>query len=169
MKTPILLAATLAGIALTAAACGTTSSANGYGSSPASSPLSASPSPVPVAPGTAIVDVGQTSLGSVLVDKAGRTLYLFLADKGTSSACYGQCATYWPPLTTTDKPLVGTGANPSFLGTSVRTDGTTMVTYNGHPLYYFIGDKKAGDVSGQGVNGFGALWFVVSPSGTQIG
>lgn len=103
--------------------------------SPTSSRVSASRSPVPVAPGTTIVDVGQTSLGSVLVDKAGRTLYLFLADKGTSA----------------------------------RTDGTTMVTYNGHPLYYFIGDKKAGDVSGQGVNGFGALWFVVSPSGTQIG
>jgi predicted lipoprotein with Yx(FWY)xxD motif len=160
MKTPITLAGALSGLALAATACGS------YGSSYGSS--AGSPPPAPVTAGTAVVDVGQTSLGPILVDKAGRTLYLFLADAGSSSSCYGQCVAYWPPLTTTDKPLVGTGASPALVGTLKRTDGTTMVTYNGHPLYYFVGDKQAGDVKGQGIDGFGGPWYVVSPSGMQV-
>ena len=114
------------------------------------------------------MNVGQTSLGPVLVDKAGRTLYLFRADTGTSSTCYGQCAIYWPPLTTTGAPVVGMGANAALLGTSKRTDGATIVTYNGHPLYYFISDKQAGDVKGQGVDGFGGLWYVLGPNGSAV-
>jgi predicted lipoprotein with Yx(FWY)xxD motif len=170
MKTLIGLAGALAGLALAATACGTSGSTYG---SPAVSPSQAptvtgSPSPAPVAPGQAIVDLGQTSLGNVLVDKSGRTLYLFVADTGTSSTCYGPCATYWPPLTTTGIPVVGVGANASLLGTSKRTDGTTMVTYNGHPLYYFSSDNQAGDVKGQGVNGFGGPWYVLGASGNAI-
>jgi predicted lipoprotein with Yx(FWY)xxD motif len=174
MKTPIALAGALAGLALSATACGTTGSTDSspYGSSagsPSAAPVAvASPSPAPVDAAQAVVDVGQTSLGQVLVDKAGRTLYLFVADSGASSNCYGQCASYWPPLTTTGKPIVGLGANPTLIGTSQRTDGTTMVTYNGHPLYYFVSDQKAGDVKGQGINGFGGPWYVVSPSGALV-
>jgi predicted lipoprotein with Yx(FWY)xxD motif len=96
------------------------------------------------------------------------TLYLFVADTGTTSNCYTSCATIWPPVLTTGAPQAGAGANASLLGTTTRTDGKIEVTYAGHPLYYFVQDKAAGDTTGQGVNGFGGLWWVVSPSGAAI-
>ena len=110
-----------------------------------------------------------SKLGKILVDGSGRTLYVFLADKGTSSTCYGQCATYWPPLLTNGAPQAGTGVTGSLLGTTTRTDGTTEVTYGGHPLYYVVTDHNPGDATGQGVNNFGAVWNVVGPDGKQIG
>jgi predicted lipoprotein with Yx(FWY)xxD motif len=113
--------------------------------------------------------VTNTRLGTILVDGTGRTVYLFLADKGTASVCYGKCAVYWPPVLTAGTPQAGGSVNSSLLGTTKRSDGTTEVTYDGHPLYYFISDKARGDVTGQGVNGFGGLWYVVAPSGVQIG
>jgi len=115
----------------------------------------------------ATVGVANSSLGSILVDSSGRTLYLFKADVGTNSACAGACATAWPPLLATDKPTVGTGLTASKLGTITRPGGNRQVTYNGHPLYLFIKDKKPGDVNGQGVTAFGAAWFALSPSGNQ--
>ncbi len=131
------------------------------------SPASASPPPgVPAA----MVAVAQNArLGQILVDGNGRTLYLFEADKSTTSTCYGACATYWPPLLTGGSPQAGTGANLSLLGTTKRNDGTTEVTYAGHPLYYVVTDHNPGDATGQGVNNFGALWDVVGPDGNQIG
>ena len=108
------------------------------------------------------------SLGKILVDGNGRTVYLFVADTGTASTCYTSCATIWPPVLTAGAPKAGAGAQGSLLGTTARTDGTTEVTYAGHPLYYFIKDKKPGDTTGQGVNGFGALWWVLSPSGVAM-
>jgi len=107
-------------------------------------------------------------LGAILVDGSGKTVYLFVADKGTVSSCYTSCATIWPPMLTTGAPQAGTGAKASLLGTTTRTDGKVEVTYAGHPLYYFIQDKKAGDATGQGINGFGGLWWVVSPAGAAI-
>ena len=107
-------------------------------------------------------------LGQILVDGEGKTVYLFVADKGTASTCYTSCATIWPPVLTTGAPQAGTGAQASLLGTTTRTDGKVEVTYAGHPLYYFIQDKKAGDTTGQGVNGFGGLWWVLSPSGAAM-
>jgi predicted lipoprotein with Yx(FWY)xxD motif len=104
-------------------------------------------------------------LGQILVDDKGMTLYLFVKDTGTSSTCYDQCAKFWPPVLTTGTPQAGTGANQSLLGTTTRTDGKVEVTYAGHPLYYFLSDKAPGDITGQGVNGFGDLWWVVTPSG----
>jgi predicted lipoprotein with Yx(FWY)xxD motif len=129
-----------------------------------------SSSPAPVAAPTATVALAHNEkLGSILVDGNGRTLYLFEADKGTSSTCYGQCADYWPPLLTSGAPQAGAGVNASLLGTTMRTDGKTEVTYGGHPLYYVVTDHNPGDVTGQGVNNFGAPWDVVGPDGKQIG
>jgi predicted lipoprotein with Yx(FWY)xxD motif len=121
-----------------------------------------------MSPATVAV-AGNSKLGQLLVDGSGRTLYLFEADKGTSSTCYGQCAAYWPPLLTNGAPMAGTGANTSLLGTTTRTDGTVEVTYGGHPLYYVVTDHNPGDATGQGVNNFGAPWDVVGPDGKQIG
>jgi predicted lipoprotein with Yx(FWY)xxD motif len=107
-------------------------------------------------------------LGQILVDDKGMTLYLFVADTGTASTCYTTCATIWPPVLTTGAPQPRTGAQASLLGTATRTDGKVEVTYAGHPLYYFVQDKAAGDITGQGINGFGGLWWVLSPAGAAI-
>jgi predicted lipoprotein with Yx(FWY)xxD motif len=110
----------------------------------------------------------QGNLGKILVDSQGRTVYLFKKDSGTKSTCSGACATAWPPLRTSAKPTVGSGASASKISTTARSDGMSQVTYNGHPLYRFGGDRKAGQANGQGLNAFGASWFVVSPAGNQI-
>ena len=116
----------------------------------------------------ATVRVKKTNLGKILVDSKGRTLYLFLADTGTTSTCSDACAANWPPLQVNGTPKVGKGAKASLAGTTQRSDGTSQVTYNGHPLYRFVGDRKAGQTTGQGVNAFGAQWFVLSPAGKSI-
>jgi predicted lipoprotein with Yx(FWY)xxD motif len=148
--------------ALAVAGCGGDNDNNASGST-------APPAPTKTASGqAATVGVGKTSLGRILVDSQGRTLYLFQADTSTKSMCSGACAGQWPPLVRVAKPTVGSGANASMIGTSKRSGGARQVTYNGHPLYRFSGDQSAGDVNGQGINAFGALWYVVSPAGNQI-
>ncbi len=136
----------------------------GCGSSDGSSTASAK------APGgsSATVSVANTGLGKILVDSQGKTLYLFKQDSGTKSTCSGGCATAWPPLRASGKPTAGGGAKASLLGTTPRSDGKPQVTYNGHPLYGYQGDSKAGDTNGQAVNGFGAPWYVLSPAGNEI-
>ena len=116
----------------------------------------------------ATVKVAHTGLGKILVDSKGRTLYLFKHDSGKKSRCFGECAVDWPPLRASGKPTAGSGARASMLGTTKRSDGKPQVTYNGHPLYRFEGDKTPGDTNGQGINAFGGLWWVVSSSGKQI-
>jgi predicted lipoprotein with Yx(FWY)xxD motif len=116
----------------------------------------------------AIVGVKRSGLGNVLVDAKGRTLYLFEADKTTKSTCYGACAGVWPPLSAAGAPKAGTHVVASELGTTRRTDGTTEVTYHGHPLYYYAGDAQPGDTKGQGLDQFGAAWYVLAPSGNKI-
>jgi predicted lipoprotein with Yx(FWY)xxD motif len=108
------------------------------------------------------------SLGTFLVDGKGMTLYLFEKDKGKKSKCYGQCAAAWPPVLTGAKPKAKGKARKSLLGTSKRRNGSKQVTYNGHPLYYFIQDSAPGDTNGQGSKAFGAGWYVVKPSGKKI-
>jgi len=115
----------------------------------------------------ATVRVANTKLGKVLVNSKGRTLYVFQADQGTTSACTDACATNWPPLENAT-PKAGKGAKASLVSTATRADGTTQVVYNGHPLYTFQADTKAGNTNGQGVTAFGGLWYVVSPAGNQI-
>ena len=122
----------------------------------------------PTSPATIGV-ANDAKLGQLLVDGAGRTLYLFEKDTGTNSTCYDSCAQYWPPLLTSGAPHAGSGVNGALLGTSKRTDGTVEVTYGGHPLYYVVTDHNPGDTTGQGVNNFGARWDVVGPDGKAIG
>jgi predicted lipoprotein with Yx(FWY)xxD motif len=115
------------------------------------------------------VGTRHTSLGTVLVDGRGRTLYLFERDKTKKSTCSGACAQNWPPLTTSGAATAGGGVNAHKLGTTKRSDGTTQVTYNGHPLYLFVIDQnKPGSTKGEGVDAFGAEWYVVGTNGKKI-
>jgi predicted lipoprotein with Yx(FWY)xxD motif len=114
------------------------------------------------------VKVEKTALGPILVDSKNRTLYMFAADKSGKSACYGSCATYWPPLAASSSHVIGTGVKAALLGTTKRTGGSLQITYAGHPLYTFVKDTKAGQTSGQGLNVSGGLWWVMSPTGAVI-
>jgi predicted lipoprotein with Yx(FWY)xxD motif len=118
--------------------------------------------------GRAKVVVARSALGRILVDSKGITLYDFVQDKGTTSTCYGACAALWPPLLTSGKPIAGPGVRAALLGTTKRKDGKLEVTYGGHPLYYFVTDRKPGQTTGQGINQFGAPWWVISPAGKEI-
>lgn len=176
----------LAALAIGAAACGGSSSygkkssAAGASSAPtASAPASSSDSggygnggsgggsASNAAATVAVAKSGE--LGQILVDGAGRSLYLFEKDKAKTSNCYGDCAKVWPPFTSSGPATPGTGAMSSLLGTTGRTDGSTQITYNGHPLYYYISDSdKAGSTAGEGLNQFGAEWYVLSPAGSKV-
>jgi predicted lipoprotein with Yx(FWY)xxD motif len=114
------------------------------------------------------VKARKTSLGMVLVDSKGHTLYLFEKDRSGKSACYGACAANWPAYLTTGKPTAATGIRSTMLGTVKRTDGKLQVTYNHHPLYHFKFDTKAGTTKGENANAFGAHWFAVSPKGVKV-
>jgi len=118
--------------------------------------------------GGAKVDLAKSRLGRILVDSKGITLYDFPPDKGTTSVCYGACAALWPPLITKGKPIAGPGVRASLLGTTKRKDGKLEVTYNGHPLYYFVSDRKPGQTTGQGVEQFGGPWWVITAAGKEI-
>jgi predicted lipoprotein with Yx(FWY)xxD motif len=112
------------------------------------------------------VDLGSTSLGQIVVDGAGMTLYMFDKDtQGGDSTCYDQCASAWPPLLTKGTPTAGAGVDASALGTVKRTDGTVQVTYHGWPLYHWAQDTAAGDVKGEGVNN---VWWVLGADGQPI-
>jgi predicted lipoprotein with Yx(FWY)xxD motif len=108
-------------------------------------------------------------LGRILVDSKGFTLYDFHKDKGSASACYGACASVWPPLTTEGAPQSGEGAMASKLGTTKRKDGTVQVTYGGRPLYTYTADTKPGDAKGNDFSSYGAQWYALLPSGEEAG
>jgi predicted lipoprotein with Yx(FWY)xxD motif len=157
----------LAAVGVLAAGCGgngsgsSSSGMGGYGSS-GTAPASGGASSV------ATVSATSTSLGTILVDGSGRTLYLFEKDQPDQSACTGACATAWPVDQTSGTPKAGSGAKASMLGTIKRGDNTTQVTYNQHPLYYYQGDSGAGQQNGQGVDAFGAKWYAVTPAGGAV-
>ncbi len=119
--------------------------------------------------GAAVVSLGHTKAGMVLVDANGMTLYDFHKDKGTTSSCYGPCAEGWPPALTEGEPSVGNGASASKLGTTERKDGTTQITYAGHPLYTFVEDKKPGEANGNDTSAFGGQWYALKGSGEEAG
>lgn len=114
------------------------------------------------------VTLHKTKLGKVLATSSGRTLYLFMKDKNGKSACYGQCASYWPPLMKQGALSAGPGVKASLLGTTKRKNGKRQVTYNHHPLYLYAADTGAGQVSGQGLSFFGGKWYALSAAGTAI-
>src|SRR3954451_787009 len=120
------------------------------------------------APAGAKLRIANSALGRILVDSKGITLYDFPPDKRSASVCYGACAALWPPLLTTGKPVAGPGVKQALLGTTKRKDGKLEVTYNGHPLYYFVSDRKPGQTTGQGLDQFGAPWWVLSAAGKEI-
>ncbi|MDH4111717.1 MAG: hypothetical protein OEV60_03425 [Actinomycetota bacterium] len=127
-------------------------------------PAEGSPTQQGAAAEAATVQIADSELGSILVDADGMTLYLFEADTDGSSTCYDDCAATWPALTG-DSPTAGEGVEEALLGTTTRDDGTTQVTYDGHPLYFFASDRAAGDTNGQGI---GDVWYVVDPAGAAI-
>jgi predicted lipoprotein with Yx(FWY)xxD motif len=162
---PLVALAALAAAGVLAAGCGDNGSVDSggggiYGGG-GSSPTSAQS-------GVATVTATTTTLGTILVDGSGRTLYLFEKDQPDQSACAGACAAAWPVDQTSGTPQAAGGVQASLIGTIQRSDGTTQVTYNRHPLYYYSGDGSPGQQNGQGQNAFGALWYVVAPSGEPV-
>jgi predicted lipoprotein with Yx(FWY)xxD motif len=156
-------AAGLAALALVAAACG------GSGGSSSGGLYGAAPTPSSSAPAPAVVDLRASKLGQILVDGQGRTLYLFQTDTAGRSACDGACATAWPPYLSTGAPRAGMGVTGSLLGSTDRGDGGgSQVTYRGHPLYYYVGDAEPGDTAGQGLDQFGARWYVLAANGDSV-
>jgi predicted lipoprotein with Yx(FWY)xxD motif len=174
MTRPLTLAATATVAAALLAGCGSSSSSSSSStaaSTPASTPTqstAASTSTAAATPGVAVA-TKQSKLGTILAAGPKHlTVYLFEADKGTSSACSGACAKAWPPVTTSGEPTVSGSAVSADLGTTMRADGTKQVTYKGHPLYFFEKDEDSGDAYGQGSNAFGAGWYVLKPSGEKL-
>jgi predicted lipoprotein with Yx(FWY)xxD motif len=156
-RSRIIAVAAIAVVALVVAACGGSSGGAYGGGSTAAKPS-----------GKGFVALASTKLGKILVDGKGRTLYLFEADKGTASKCDGACASVWPPLTSSGKPAAGAGVAAAKLGTAKRADGTTAVTYAGHPLYTYSGDTAPGQITGEGSTDFGAEWYALSPAGKTV-
>jgi predicted lipoprotein with Yx(FWY)xxD motif len=178
-------------VAIVAAGCGGsssngTSSGGGYAAVSTSTTQSASQSAAatttaataatPVSGATpasttsaVVVSTKHDKLGTILaVGGKHLTVYMFEKDKGASSSCTGTCARVWPPVTSSAAARASGAAVASDLGTITRPDGTEQVTYKGHPLYYFARDGDSGDAYGQGVVGFGASWYVLSPSGNKV-
>jgi predicted lipoprotein with Yx(FWY)xxD motif len=160
MKHPLLLIASPILTAIAIAGCGGSSTHPSHAAAP-------QPHPAPTGSATKVT-LAHSALGSYLADGRGRALYLFEADKGTQSTCYSACASIWPPFTTTGAVKPGSGVIAALLGTSRRTDGTTEVTYKGHPLYYYAGDSGPAQTTGQGLNQFGAKWYLLAANGNKI-
>ena len=159
MPMPVKLAIPLAS-ALLATACSSAAS------SPSSAPAAGSPASASTT-GT-VITTHAGSAGAFLTNGSGRTVYLWAQDGMNMSACSGACAAAWPPVPATGTLTATGGAKASDLGTITRSDGTKQVTYDGHPLYYFVGDSAAGQTNGQGSDNFGAKWWLVAPSGVKI-
>jgi predicted lipoprotein with Yx(FWY)xxD motif len=147
----VVLLTLAAGVALSSA-CSSSGGSSGSG-------------PTPQATGEAI-SAQSTSLGKILVDGRGRTVYVFANDKTNVSTCDGACAADWPPVPAPSPLPASPPGVPGALGTTARSDGTSQLTVAGHPLYTFSGDSAAGQTKGQGITLNGGLWTVVSPAGT---
>jgi predicted lipoprotein with Yx(FWY)xxD motif len=153
-------------ITLVAVACGSSAS-SAYSSTPYGSATSAS-AKIGVAGKATRLGAARSSLGRIVVDGKGRTLYLFEKDKNRRSACYGACAQYWPPLLTHGKPVARAGVKQSLVGTTRRRNGGAQVTYAGHPLYRYVGDTRPGQTNGAGLQDFGGGWDPISPAGRKV-
>jgi predicted lipoprotein with Yx(FWY)xxD motif len=164
---PLIATAALGALVALTGCGGDTSGGGAYGGGGTSA--TSTQATTTTAPSSAAV-VSVTSvpkLGRVLVDSKGFTLYDFHKDKGGQSACYGQCASVWPPLTTGSAPQPSNGAAASKLGTTKRSDGTLQVTYAGHPLYTYTADAKPGDANGNDIDSFGGEWYALQPNGEE--
>jgi len=162
----LTLTAAVVAVALTAAACSSPTGGGGgdYAGAAAITDVTTSANAV----GSTVTSAA-LSPGTALVDGTGRALYLFEGDTGTASTCDGACASVWPPLpASADQPAATRMGPDAQLGSTPRADGTTQLTYHGHPLYYYVGDRNPGDTLGQGLNQFGAHWYLVQPDGAKL-
>jgi predicted lipoprotein with Yx(FWY)xxD motif len=157
----IVGAAGLAALALALSACASSASSSG------SAPAAGASSPATAAPasngGSAL---GMTTINgtAVVTNSAGKTLYWFVPDTSTTSKCTGSCSTYWPPVT---GPVTAGSGVTGTLSTITRPDGTTQATYDGHPLYTYVGDTSAGQAKGNGLNLSGGVWYEMTVSGAK--
>jgi len=163
-RTHLFSGAALTVAALALASCGSSSGSGGSSSTAASQGAGAAAP----ATGGALVRATKTPLGTVLADGGGRTLYAFARDTGPRSTCVSDCAMNWPPFTTSALPKTAGGVQASQLSLVKRSDGARQVAIAGHPLYFFEGDRSAGQFNGQGLDAFGARWWLVSPSGMAV-
>ena len=157
--TTVRTAAATALLLVAVTGCATTSSGGSAGTqtfTPAASPSSAT------------LTAASSSFGTILVVTGGRTVYLFAPDTNGHSTCTGTCAAYWPPVPAPSGTATAGQGVTATMGSLTRDDGTTQLTVDGLPVYTYVGDKAAGDTSGQNKNLSGGLWWVVSPSGTAI-
>jgi predicted lipoprotein with Yx(FWY)xxD motif len=164
--------ALLAALAMVVAGCGdsdSSSSGGAYGGKDGGGGSTSSKAkPATDGGGGGIVSAAKVGdLGTILVTSEGMTLYDFHKDQGGQSACYDACAAAWPPLLTEGNPQAQGAAERSMLGTTEREDGTIQVTYNGWPLYTYIGDQGPGEANGNDIDQFGAEWYALQPDGEE--
>jgi predicted lipoprotein with Yx(FWY)xxD motif len=170
---PAFVLGALAILAIVVAGCGSSndssSSSSGGGGAYGGGGSSSKPASTPAGGSGVVAVAANPKLGKILVDSKGNTLYYFEKDKqnGGSSTCSGACASVWPPYTAGGKPQAQSGASASKLGTIKRSDGSSEVTYNGWPLYTYVGDKKPGDTNGNDLSQFGAQWYALTPAGVK--
>ena len=159
------------GAALLVAACSSAAS-TGSAAAPASPASPAGGASTPSAgastSGGTVIETASSPAGTILTNGSGQAVYLWAKDTGDMSTCTGACAGAWPPVTTTGTATASGSAKASDVGTITRSDGTKQVTYDGHPLYYFSGDSGPGTATGQGSDGFGAKWWLVAPTGSDV-
>jgi predicted lipoprotein with Yx(FWY)xxD motif len=170
MPKPARLAAGVGGavgVAVLAAACSSAGSGT-PASSPTGTASGAAAGGSASASGGTVITTATSSAGTFLTSSSGRAIYLWVKDTGDMSQCSGACAGAWPPVTATGSVTAAGSAKPSDLGTITRSDGTKQVTYDGHPLYFFSGDPGAGTATGQGSDSFGAKWWLVAPTGSDV-
>ena len=149
------------------AACGS-SSHSSTSNSPAASPTPSSGGSAPATVTGLTLGTAKGPMGAYLVGASGRALYAWVADHNGMSSCTGACAKAWPPLLAKSTPQLTGGLNAADVSLITRSDGSDQVAYMGHPLYYFVADTRAGMTSGEGSDGFGAKWWLVAPSGSEI-
>ncbi len=162
---PLAVIGVIGALALIALGCGSSDSSSTSTTTTAST---TSTSATGSGKSAVTIDVADNpDLGQILTDGDGNTVYLFEKDDGGESYCSGECATAWPPVTTSGDATAGSGADQSLISTIQRDDGTEQVTYDGHPLYLYAGDAKPGDTAGNGVDQFGAEWYALTPDGSN--
>lgn len=172
MRSPIAIVAACTTLVFGVAACG------GDGSSGAATPsitnTAETTATAPAREGTTsrrrgkAIKAMNSRYGRMLFDGKGRAIYLFTKERRSKSRCYGQCAVAWPPVYTSGRPRARAGVDADLLGTTTRRGGRRQVTYNGHPLYYYITDTKPGQITCQDITEFGGTWLVVNPAGNAI-
>jgi predicted lipoprotein with Yx(FWY)xxD motif len=169
MRKLTVIATALGSFVFTAAGCGSDESSSDAATTPKTATVQQERPPEAASKAkTTTIKVRQTSYGRILVDGRGRALYLFTREAGSKARCYGACADAWPVFYVRGKVRAGTGASQSLVGTTRRRDGRKQATYAGHPLYYYVTDRKPGQVTCQNVVEYGGTWLVVAPTGAAI-